>query len=266
MFDILVSLPAFALVLLRLGGFVMTAPIFASPAVPLRIRVAFTFAAALVMFPVLSPQAPTSLSWSMILGGALGEVAVGMTIGLSLTMLITAAEVAGLTIGQQAGMALGEVFNPTYNDQTSVMGQVYSAVFVLALLTVGFLRETFHALLDTFRAVPLLEASGTESWLWLLVRTLSAAFLVGLRLAAPVLLALLITSLMLGLISRTMPQLHVLSVGFTAKVMIALGIAALSIGAFREPIEQAVWTTLDDIRATIVTSPVPAGGSIPGDA
>ena len=63
--DILLALPVFALVLFRISGLMLTAPIFGSRVIPLRIRGALVIVLAAMMFPLLRSQAPAGLSLSM---------------------------------------------------------------------------------------------------------------------------------------------------------------------------------------------------------
>src|SRR4051812_42362646 len=92
--DILVILPAFALVLFRVSGMVMTAPIYGSTVIPLRIRIALTFVLALVTFPLVRNQLPATPTLGTVLAGAVGELMIGSAIGLSLTILLLSGEVA----------------------------------------------------------------------------------------------------------------------------------------------------------------------------
>ena len=64
------------------------------------------------------------------------------------------------------------------------------------------------------------------------------AFVLGIRAAAPLLVALLLSNIVLGLISRTLPQINVIAVGFGLNSLLALGLMFLSMGA-------AAWTFQD---------------------
>jgi flagellar biosynthetic protein FliR len=251
LFDIFSSLPVFALVLFRVGGFMMTAPVFAARVMPVRIRAALAMTAALAVFPLVRRQAPADLTLSAALIGGLGEVMIGAAIGLSLAILIAAAEIAGQLVGHQAGLSLGEVVNPAFNEPSMVLAQLYAVVFTVLLLMLGGHREALAALLDTYRATPLLAAESTHSWLLLMIEMLTAALTTGLRLAGPVLLALFLTTIVLGVLSRAIPQLHILAVGFTLKTLVTMGVAALSLAWAAQPLNDAVWEALKAIRSAM---------------
>ena len=247
--DILVALPVFALILFRVGGLVMTAPLFSSMAVPVRFRAALAMVMAAMMFPLVASQAPAELTLSMALIGGVGEVLIGATIGLALATLFCGVEVGGLLVGQQAGIALGQVFNPIQNRQTSIVGQIYSMVLILVFLLAGGHREMIAALLDTFEVIPMLSMRFDEPLMLLLVEMLASAFILAIRLAGPVIIALFMSSIAMGFLSRTMPQFNILSVGFPIRIMIGLAVATLTIIAMQDLMLETVWEGLDAIRA-----------------
>ena len=85
---------------------------------------------------------------------------------------------------------------------------------------------------------------------------LSAAFILAIKLFAPVLIALLLTSIVMGFLGRTMPQLNILTVGFAVRSLAALGIAALALAASQDVLVEALIEALEAIRATFGLSPL----------
>ncbi|MGB0716466.1 MAG: flagellar biosynthetic protein FliR [Phycisphaerae bacterium] len=245
--EILFSLPHFALVLLRMGGLMLTAPLLASGAIPVRIRVGFTVALSLMMLPLVGPFMPRELSLPMLVGAGVSEMLIGATIGMSLTLILMSADLAGSLVGQQGGLALGAIFDPMLNRNTTVTGQLYTVVFTFIYLSIGGHRATLAALLDTYQAVPPLTYSYNDSTLFLLVDMLTAAFVLAIRVSGPVLIALFLVGTAMGFLSRTMPQFNVLSVGFTIRAMLAIGTAGIALTACGEILSEAIW------RAVVMT-------------
>ena len=243
-------LPTFALVLMRVSGLVLTAPLLSDRSVPRRLRVALTLTMSAVLFPMVASTAPQNLTMQAALVGVFWELVIGLTIGLSLTVVLAGIVLAGTMIGQQAGIGLAQVFNPALESQTSVMGQLYFVVAMLAFLGVGVHRALIQALLDTFTIIPLLSFHGGDSIVVLLVELLAGAFSVGIRLAGPALVALMLTSLTLGFLSRTIPQLNILSVGFAIRTMVALAAAGVSLMAADELLLDAADQALMLVRVT----------------
>lgn len=253
--DMYIILPAFALVLFRISGMVMTAPIYGSTVIPLRIRAALTFVLTLVTFPLLRNQLPATPTLGAVLAGAVSELMIGAAIGLSLTILLLTGEVAGTLIGQQAGLSLGEVSNPLQEHQVSVLGQIYTTVLTLIFLLAGGHRAIISAVMDSFAIIPVLSVRDSEPIVLLLTETLTAAFVAGIRIAGPAMIALFLAALTLAILSRAMPQLNILSVGFTMKVVLALGIAWLSLSLSEGTLLEVVADGLDTVRAALQLPP-----------
>lgn len=255
-FDILLSLPAFALVLTRVSGLMIAAPLFGSSVIPARIRVAMIVALAAMTFPLAARHIPVDISLSTALVGGLGELMIGTILGLSLSLLLLGAEVGGMMVGRQAGIALANVFNPASDSQVSITGQVYTIAFTVVFLLAGGHRAAVAALLDTFDVIPVLSFQMNESFMLLLVEMLAASFILGIRLAGPVLIALFLVGTTLAFLSRTMPQLNILTVGFAIRAITALAIAALAMGASGDLLVDAVWEGVERIRLTFGLDPV----------
>ena len=246
--DILLALPAYALVLFRVSGLVVTAPLYGSSAIPVRVRAAFTMVVAAMIFPVIKQQAPADLTLATVIMSGVAEFMIGAIIGTSLTILLMTALVAGTMIGQQAGLAFSQVVDPLTDLRTSILAQVYSVVATLLFLMIGGHRAAMAALLDTYRAVPLLSFRPGESVVLLMIEMLTGAFVAGIRVAGPVVIALFLTETAVGFLSRTMPQLNIMSVGFTIRLFVALAVAGLSITASEGILTDAIWSGLETVR------------------
>lgn len=253
--DILLSLPAFALVLTRVSGLMIAAPVFGSTMIPGRVRVAMVVGLAAMTFPLVASRIPANLGLTSALTGMVGELLIGTSIGLALTLLLLGAEVGGLMVGRQAGIALANVFNPATDSQVSITGQVYTIAFTIVFLLVGGHRAAIAALLDTFEMIPVLSYQMNESLIVLLVEMLAATFILGIRLAGPVLIALFMVGTALAFLSRTMPQLNILTVGFAIRAIVALAVAALAMSAAEDLLVDAVWEGVERIRLTFGLDP-----------
>ncbi|NOX59737.1 MAG: flagellar biosynthetic protein FliR [Planctomycetes bacterium] len=224
-------LPLYAMVMFRISGLMIVAPVFGSQAVPVRIRVALAAAVALSVFPVVAPNLPTDLTIASGLAGVFGELVIGLVLGLATNIVFTGFQLAGMVIGQQAGLGLGQVFNPALNSNTTIVGQLFFIVALTAFVLMGGHRELMRALLDTFSTIPVMSYRTQPNILNLMIELLTMSMTTGLRLVAPVLMSLFIATIVLGFLSRTMPQLNILSVGFVVRILIALAMAGFALTA-----------------------------------
>jgi len=240
-------LPAFALVLARVSGLVLAAPMFSSRQIPRAIKVWLVVTISLMAFPVVSRYLPTDVTLGRAATGMIGEFMIGHLLGFSAAVVFYAAQIGGKIISHQSGMALGTVFNPIFDDESTVLDQVWfftaTAVF---LLVRGHVAVVF-VLLSSFRSIPPLLASFDGGMADLAIAMMTEMFELALRLAGPAVLTLLLTSLLMGFLTKTMPQLNVLSVGFSIKIAVALVAAAATIGLAEGAIIEAIGDSLDEV-------------------
>jgi len=255
LFGFYALLPAFMLVLCRIGGLMLTAPVFSSAALPKRVRVFLAVAVSMAVFPMTVPYLPTQVSLAGACAGLLGELAIGVLLGLSLQLVFMGVELAAETVGQMSGMRLGEVFNPMLESSAGPLGGLYTLVAMMAFIAVRGDHSLVRALLDSFRTLPPLGFTPTEGLLALVVNMLDLSFMLAIRIGGPMVLALMLSFVTLGFLSRTLPQLHLLSVGFPMKAAIGLGVAALTFVSMESLLVEGFGEAFDAIRAGLGMGP-----------
>jgi flagellar biosynthetic protein FliR len=230
----------FTLVLARTGAMVATAPIFGSPALPRRVRALLAVTMSLLVTPLHLNQYPPLVDQFVEYGRVLAnEVLVGLLLGLGMNILFAGIQVAGQIVSQMSGLSLADVFNPGFEEDVSVFSQLFYFLTLAVFVAVGGHRIVTEALLESFAWAPPGRAALGDTVLDVLASILMQSFELGVRAAAPLLAALLISNLVLGLISRTLPQINVIAVGFSVNSLLALGMLFVSIGGvawtFQEP-------------------------------
>lgn len=237
-------LPAFGLVLARVGGLVFAVPMFSSRQIPRIVKVWLTVTLALMAFPVVTPYLPTSLSLGQTAVGMAGEFIIGEIIGIGAGLIFFAAQIAGKVVSHQSGMALGTVFNPVFDSESTVLDQLWFFTALMLFLALRGHIAVVTVLLNSFKSVPPLMATFDGGLADFLISFMRQMFELGLRLGGPVVLALLLTSLVMGFLTRTMPQMNILSIGFNIKVVAALLVMALtislSLGAMSNALEESL--------------------------
>jgi flagellar biosynthetic protein FliR len=245
----------FTLILARVSGLVMIAPIFGGPPVPMQIRALLAVALSLLMTTAYSTTAPadpgTLLNYLVQIGG---EALVGVALGLGVLILLAGVHVAGQIISQLSGMSLADVYSPDFDEQTPLFSQMFFYLTMAIFVLIGGHRLVMAALLDTLGAIPPGSGVPTDSLVEALTTVLSQSFLVGIRAAAPAMTALLLSTLVLGLVSRTLPQLNIIAVGFGLNSLITLGALFLSIGGIAWAFQDQVVPMLDLLQQSLVNN------------
>lgn len=241
----------FTLVLARVSGLMLIAPVFGAPEVPVQVRALLAVALTLVLMPVqwgTLPSVPQTLPPYLLLIGS--ELAIGLLLGLAVQIMFSGIQLAGQVIGQVSGLALADVFNPSFDANIPLFSQLLYLTTLAVYLLVGGHRLLVQGLLDTFAAMPAGTAAMPDA-AGALTALVTQSFDLGLRAAAPATMALLLATLVMGLISRTLPSLNILAFGFGLNTMVTLGALAFSLGGiawvFQQQLEPAIDTMLDAV-------------------
>jgi flagellar biosynthetic protein FliR len=248
--------PAFALVLARLAGLTIAAPIFSSTALPRVVKVYLVLAMAAAIFPMAAPYVGRDLTLAGALAGMLGEFALGAVLGLSVNLMLLATQLTGAIIEQQSGLAISQMIDPMTGGHASVLGEMYFIIAGLIFLAIGGERELVRTLLESFSRVPVMSFRPDASTCGVLIDTLAASFVLGVQLAAPPIIALLLTSVAIGFLARTVPQLNVMSIGFSIKVFVALAVLAGTLPLASSVLEDGFAVVFESMHRLLS----PAGG------
>ena len=254
-FELYATLPAFLLVLARVSGLVLATPLFSGVVIPTRVKIWFSVAMALSVFPLTMSHIPARLTVGSAVLGLIGELALGVFIGLGVTVILLGVQLATELIGQQSGMRLGSVFNPMMESAGTQVSQLYFLVAMMVFLAVGGDRALVRALLDSFATVPLLGFRVSANVVGLVVDMLTLSLTIAIRVGGPTVLALLLSFLTLGFISRTMPQLNILTVGFPLKLAVALVVMAMALMSMEPVLLEAVSLCMNGIRVGLGLDP-----------
>jgi flagellar biosynthetic protein FliR len=243
-------LVVFLLILTRVSGLVLTAPVLGAREAPMRVRALLAVAMSAVVAP-LAWDTPVASPMHLVQMAALvvGELIIGATLGLGTMIVFSGIQVAGQLLGQVSGMALGEVFNPGLNEEVHSISQLLFYVTMAVFVIVGGHRQVVVALLDTFAALPPGSGAAPANTLDMLVSLMEQSFVLGVRASAPALTALILATVVLGLIARTLPQLNALALGVPLNTTVALSALAISVGTIVMVFEDHLGDLLETVTA-----------------
>jgi flagellar biosynthetic protein FliR len=223
------ELAGFILVLARVTPLFVVAPLFSSQIIPPHVRGLIAVGISIGLAPIAlhGQHIPTD---PVILGALVIEgMLVGLGFAFTLAILMAAVESAGSVIDVLSGFSYGNLINPMNGQESAVMARLYSLVGTLIFLVIGGDAWTLRGLDRTFQLVPLTRGPRLTSLVGGVEQAFVTVFAAALEVAAPVLVALLITDVAFGIVSRVVPQLNVFAVGFPTKVAVALLVAGASL-------------------------------------
>ncbi len=216
----LAAMAGFGLLLVRPGMLVAVAPTLGGTYVPAHVKVALTVLLAIGVLPsVVVPAAANNLALTTIVAR---EMSIGLALGLALRALVGGAELAGHLSGFQIGFSYAATVDPASGVRNSVLTSLYGLLAVLTLLAVNGHHAILRALAASSSGLPIGAGGVDQSLLEGVRHLLALVFTVGVRLAAPVVVVLLIVEIAVGLISRTAPALSFMVIGYPLRLVVGL--------------------------------------------
>lgn len=210
-----------SLLLVRPGMVIGTTSAFGSGFAPTPVRVAFIMLIALVLMPVVAlPPTLTPAAIGMI---TLRETLIGLALSMSVRLILGGAEMAGQLAGFQLGFSYASLVDPQSGARNSVMSGLYGLLTLFIFFGIDGHHEMLRALAASYDAMPVgLWHADVTNLAGLVARMLGFVLVLGVQLAAPVVLVLLIVELVLGMMARTMPALNLMVSAAPVRLVIGL--------------------------------------------
>jgi flagellar biosynthetic protein FliR len=245
-------LTAAMLVLVRLSGLMVFAPLFSSAAIAPRIKAGFVIAMTVLLAPAVAsiPNARVTLDMKAVLG----ELGVGLVFGFSLTLLNEALSFAGTLLGMEFSFSLVNLMDPNSMVETPVLGQMLGWLGVLVIIGAGLDRSLLAAVVRSFCTVPVGQAMMQAKTGVALAVMAGGIFLAGLQLAAPVIAAALAVEVTVALVARLSPQLPAMVVSVPLKTMVSYVVLLGSLAVWPGWIERHFTALLDAAGRLMATA------------
>ncbi len=219
-----------ALVFARVGAVLMLLPGIGETAVAIRVRLSFALLLTLALTPIVQNTLPGLPATVGAMGGwILREATVGLMLGALLRTLMGALNVAGEIVSIQTSLSFAQTANPEAPSEMSV-----ASFLTVTGLTLIFATNLHHLFIGAIANSYALFAPHKHLLVGdagqLAIRLTSESFMVGVQLAAPVMVFSLVFNGATGLIGRVMPQFQVYFAATPLNVLMGLSVFALSLG------------------------------------
>ena len=203
-------------VALRVGGLLTFSPFLGDRAIPNRVKAGLLIVLTILLVAV-TPVRPALVGPAQWAGMVLGEWLVGVLMALSLAVVFEGMQFAGQLSGIQLGLSLATLFDPQSEADSPALSVFYNLITLLFFLQLDIHHWVLRALSRSFDYLPVGSVVATELVSRELVRVVGSLFVLGIQIAAPVVLATMMIDLVLGFLSKASPQLPVLLFGIPVK-------------------------------------------------
>jgi flagellar biosynthetic protein FliR len=223
---------AFILMFARIGTMVMLLPGVGELSVPARVRLVVALILTAVLFPLHQAAYTIDLRSPGPVLIALGqELLIGVVLGMTARLTISALQVAGSVIAQQLGLGFVTAVDPTQGQQGIIVGNFLTLLGITMIFATDLHHLVIAGLHDSYRLFAPGEIPIVNDVTQLVIRTTADAFRVGIQLSGPFLVFGLVFNVALGVLSRLMPQMQVYFVAVPLSIMIGYLILLVVVGA-----------------------------------
>ena len=222
----------FFLMLLRTSSMLVSAPLLSHKGIPAYTKIGFAIFFSLVLVPLQgdTPPAPPQ-NFGVVIDDTVREVLFGLALGVVMNIVFIGVQMASRILGLQMGFGLGAVFDPITGADFGVFDQFYSLLVTLVFFSINGHHIVVQTLAETTGAVPLGSFDPFRLTPDAITGLVAGLTVTAVRLAMPVVAALLLTDLGMGLASRTVPQMQVLIVGAPIKIVVGIIVLGASLPA-----------------------------------
>jgi flagellar biosynthetic protein FliR len=222
---------AFMLVFARIGAMVMLLPGFGEANIPVRVRLGIALALTLIILPMHRNAYTVSMtSMAPLLVLMVHEIIIGVVLGATARVTLSALAVAGSVIAQQLGLGFVTTVDPTQGQQGALLSNFLTLLGITLLFATDMHHLVIAALSESYKVFSPGELMSSGDVAALATRAFAAAFKIGIQLSAPFIVFGLVFNLGLGVLARLMPQMQVYFVGVPLSILAGFLILAAILG------------------------------------
>lgn len=214
---------ALIMVFLRLIGFFTITPVFFPKGTPIILRVAFVLTLSYMLIPGIDYSQISNINNTMgFIANCSSEIITGLALGFMTELCFIALRLGGSYMDVQIGFSMISMLDPnTSSNSTLIERLLYWTGLILFFMVDGH-HMLITQLIDSFNAVSLGRFILNQETASIIIEVFIQFFIMGLKIAIPIVLIIIITELTLGLVGRAVPQLNVMILGLPLKIIVGL--------------------------------------------
>ena len=243
---------------LRIGGFVLAAPIASEVAIPRRVKIVLSLALAFILAPLAPVPAALSIFSAAGLLTAVQELLIGVSIGMVMQLAFDGLTFAGQSVSMSMGLGFATLIDPQRGASVPVLGQVVSIMGTLSYLAINGHLVLLGALAKSFQTLPIGAANIDKDFLLAVATWGARIFETGLLVALPAMIALVIVNTALGVVARAAPQLNLFGIGFTITLLCGFLVLVAGLDGLMIGISSLIENALNAVVDLVGTRPAGA--------
>ncbi|HEX2937551.1 MAG TPA: flagellar biosynthetic protein FliR [Ruminiclostridium sp.] len=226
-----IQLNLFLLVFMRMSGAFIFNPILGRENIPMQIRAALGFVCALVVTPTLTDIKVEINSLVQLVVMSLGELLIGLSLGVIVSIIIYVVQLAGELIDAQMGLAMAQMYDPRTGVNMPLFGILFNIIMIFCFFLSGAHLSLITFVSDSFRLVSPGAVVPTQQSMHFIVALGKDYFELGFRIAIPVTAVEVISQLSIGMLMKAVPSINVFTIGMYVTALVGIIIIFVTLTA-----------------------------------
>jgi flagellar biosynthetic protein FliR len=219
------------LIFVRVGVVFAVVPFFSGEIIPRRVTALISLFLSYILMPVV-PQVQIraeDLNLLLLASILIHQMLVGLALGLAIDVIFAGIQIGGELMGFQMGFSIANVVDPMTGASAPITSNVLYITAFLLFFSFGGHHMLIKALVDSFSVIPMGGGLARTPFLTAVVTYAGQMFVIGIKVAAPVMGTLLLVNVSFAIIARALPQMNVFLMAFPLTIAVGLVFTALVI-------------------------------------
>lgn len=219
----------FLLILVRITGFIYTAPFFSLSHVPVRVKTGLSIFLTAILFYTVEFTTPEYTGVIGFTTFVVKEALAGAIMGFFANIAYHIISFAGQIIDMEIGFSMVNELDPGTNIQTTITSNLYGNLILLMMMITNLHHHFLKAIIDSFQVVRLGGVNINPGMYLLMGKFMVDYFVIGFRIVLPVFAAILIVNTVLAILAKTAPNMNMFVIGMQMKILVGLVVLAVII-------------------------------------
>lgn len=212
---------AFLYIVARVTSFIMVVPGFSHKSMPNTAKISLSLILSFLVYTSI-PEIPVQEEMILFMLAVIREIIIGLAMGYVAKLIFSAVEMAGQLIDFQVGYSMGAIYDPSSGATSSYYGRLFYWMSIMVFFMLNLHHTMLLSLMDSFKVAVPGQVGFREINLEVILYLFSNSFRIAFSIAAPMLVVLLVTDIVMGLINRSVPQINVFMLGMPLKSLLGM--------------------------------------------
>jgi flagellar biosynthetic protein FliR len=229
--------PLAIMAFLRVVTLFFMLPILGENVMPPQLRIAVAIVITFCLWPAIEApirQSGQVLQWSPVTLAlaTFREVVYGFAVAFSARLIIFAAEIGANMVGANMGFGTASIFSVAAGREENAFAAYQGWIALVLILGLNIHHVFIEGIGTSFRTIPIGPIADATTLARNAAAVTTSAFVLGIKLAAPLLIIQFLINITLGCLTRAVPQLNVFVLSFPLSFLLSMVVLFFGAGMY----------------------------------